>query len=58
MKALNTETADLFGASVAMTGDTLAVGAYKEDSSATGINGNQADNSAANSGAVYAYRAQ
>jgi hypothetical protein len=28
---------------------------YGEDSAATGINGNQADNSASDSGAVYLY---
>jgi hypothetical protein len=45
------------GTSVALAADgsTLAVGARGEDSSATGINGNQADNSASNSGAVYLY---
>ena len=40
-----------------LSGDsnTLAVGAQREDSSAIGINGNQADNSATDSGAVYVY---
>ena len=38
--------------------DTLVVGTPVEDSAATGINGNQADNSAVNSGAVYVYVAQ
>lgn len=48
---------DEFGASVSMSveGDTLAVGAPKECSAATGFNGNQADNSASMSGAVYLY---
>jgi hypothetical protein len=36
-------------------GDTLAVGAWAEDSIANGINGDQADNSAENAGAVYVY---
>jgi len=36
-------------------GDTLAVGDSAEDSSATGINGDQADNSANHAGAVYVY---
>jgi len=31
------------------------VGAYNEDSNATGINGNQSDNSALNAGAVYVF---
>jgi len=48
---------DLFGSSVALCADgkTLAVGAHYEDSSVTGINGDQTDNSADNSGAVYVY---
>jgi hypothetical protein len=47
----------LFGWSVALSADgsTLAVGARNEDSNATGLNGNQADNSAGDSGAVYLY---
>ncbi len=55
IKASNTDLDDSFGDSVALEGDTLAVGANEEDSNATGINGNQADNSAANSGAVYVF---
>jgi hypothetical protein len=48
---------DQFGFSVALSGDgnTLAVGATTEDSVATGINGNQADDSAQSAGAVYVY---
>jgi hypothetical protein len=55
LKASNSQIADRFGWSVALSGDTLAVGAYWEDSSATGVGGNQADNSASNSGAVYVF---
>jgi hypothetical protein len=57
VKASNTETDDWFGDSVALSGDgnTLAVGASHEDSNATGIGGNQADNSAELSGAVYVF---
>ncbi|MFO0774985.1 MAG: cadherin-like beta sandwich domain-containing protein [Nitrospiraceae bacterium] len=55
IKASNTGAFDEFGASVALSGDTLAVGAIGEDSSATGINGNEADNSASSSGAVYVF---
>ena len=51
-KASNTEVGDEFGASVALSGDTLAVGAPGEDSSATGVGGTQSDNSTTNSGAV------
>jgi cysteine-rich repeat protein len=58
VKASNTETNDGFGFSVALTGDgsILAVGALSEASSATGVGGNQADNSAFQAGAVYAYQ--
>ncbi len=52
VKGSNTEAYDRFGSSMALSddGDTLAVGAYEEDSSAVG---NQADNSASDAGAVY-----
>jgi hypothetical protein len=56
IKASNTEAGDVFGFfNIALEGDTLAVGAHGESSSATGVNGNQADNSAPNSGATYAF---
>jgi hypothetical protein len=55
LKASNTETNDLFGASVAISGDTVVIGANSEDSAATGVNGNQADNSADSAGAVYVF---
>ncbi len=55
LKASNTGTGDYFGASVAIDGDTLVVGAFGEDSSATGIDGNQTDNGAEDSGAVYVF---
>ena len=57
VKASNTDTYDYFGASVALSGDgnTLAVGAYYEDSSATGIDGNQAIDWMTNAGAVYVF---
>lgn len=54
LKATNSDANDLFGASVAIDGDRLVVGAPFEDSAATGVNGNQADNSLG-SGAAYAY---
>ena len=56
LKASNTGASDYFGSSVALSQDTLAVGAYGEDSVATGVDGNQLDNSASNSGAVYVFR--
>jgi hypothetical protein len=55
LKASNTEYGDNFGAAVAASGDTIVAGADGEGSAATGINGNQADNSAAGAGAVYAF---
>jgi hypothetical protein len=55
IKASNTEANDEFGYSVALSGDTLVVGADLEDSGATGVNGNQADNSAEYSGAAYVF---
>jgi len=55
IKGSNTQAYDEFGGSVALSRDgrTLAVGARGEDSGATGVNGNQADNSVDESGAVY-----
>jgi hypothetical protein len=48
---------DQFGYSIGLSddGNTLAVGAIGEDSNATGINGDQADNSAGQSGAAYVF---
>jgi hypothetical protein len=56
IKASNTEAGDHFGASVALSGNTLVVGAPDEDSGATGVNGNQADNNVQNAGAVYVFQ--
>ena len=58
LKASNTGAYDYFGTSIALSGDTLAVGAYGEAGEATGVNpaGGQADNSAADAGAVYVFR--
>ncbi len=55
IKASNTAIMDNFGSALALSGDTLAAGAPSEDSNATGINGSQLDNSAAESGAVYVF---
>jgi len=57
LKASNTDAYDSFGFSLAISanGNTLAVTATREDSSARGVNGNQADNSAEDSGAVYVF---
>jgi len=57
VKASNTEANDFFGMSVVLSADgsTLAAGAISEDSAATGVNGDQSNNEAATSGAVYVY---
>ena len=55
LKASNAETGDFFGSSLALSGDTLVVGTGQEGSNATGVGGNQADNSAAGSGAAYVF---
>jgi hypothetical protein len=55
LKASNTGVEDLLGLSAAVSGSTVVVGAYSEDSSATGVNGGQSDNTAADSGAAYVF---
>jgi hypothetical protein len=57
VKASNTEAGDYFGGRVAVSadGNTFAVGSFLEDSAAAGIDGNQGDNGASNSGAVYVF---
>ena len=56
-KASNTDASDSFGYSVSLSsdGNTLAVGAWAEDSTAMGIGGNQGNNSGLNSGAAYMF---
>ena len=57
LKASNPGINDQFGSLVALSadGNTLAVSAYFEDSRAIGVNGDQADNSMDQSGAVYVF---
>lgn len=55
LKSSNTEAGDRFGQSVAISWDTIVVGAPNEDSGATGVNGDQSDNSAVESGAAYVF---
>jgi hypothetical protein len=55
VKASNTRAQAGFGGSIAIAGDLLAVGSPGESSSATTVNGNEADTSAPNAGAVYLY---
>jgi hypothetical protein len=52
LKASNADANDHFGVSVAISGDTLVVGARFEDSSASG---GEDDNSVTNAGAVYVF---
>ena len=52
LRASNADIDDQFGFSVALSGDTLAVGSVYEDSSASG---GQDDNSALDAGAVYVF---
>jgi len=56
LKASNTDAGDSFGADIAIDGDLLAISAVGESSNATGINGDQANNDAMSSGAVYLFR--
>jgi hypothetical protein len=57
VKASNAGQGDYFGSSVALSadGNTMAVAAYFESGGATGVNGNQDDNSLPQSGAVYVF---
>ena len=57
VKASSTDIVDFFGRSVALSadGDTLAAGAYLEDSSAIGVNGDDLDNNAIDAGAAYVF---
>lgn len=57
IKASNAATKDFFGTRVALSADgqKLAVGAWGENSSALGVNGDQSDDTAADSGAVYVF---
>jgi ketosteroid isomerase-like protein len=57
LKASNTGAGDEFGRAVAISGGTAAVGAPREDSGATGVDGDEASNSLAQAGAVYVFAA-
>lgn len=58
IKASNTDAGDGFGYALSLSddGNTLAVGAFSEDSAAIGIDGGETDNSASGAGAVYVFR--
>lgn len=57
IKASNTDPTDYFGNAIALSADgaTLAVGAWGESSAARGIDGDQTNNAAMWSGAVYVF---
>jgi hypothetical protein len=55
VKASNTDAGDEFGGAIALSAETLAIGASGENSGAVGVGGDQSDNSAADSGAVYLF---
>ena len=52
LEAPNADLHDGFGRSVALSGNTIVVGAYLEDGGATDVDGDGADNSAAGAGAA------
>ncbi|MBL9132998.1 MAG: hypothetical protein JNG86_17445 [Verrucomicrobiaceae bacterium] len=54
LKAHQVTAGDNFGYAVAVSGDTVVVGAYNEDSSTTGVNSTP-DESASGSGAAYVF---
>jgi hypothetical protein len=56
LKASSTGLGGQFGYSVALSGDTLAVGVYREDSQARGIDGDSGDDSLSDAGAAYAFQ--
>jgi len=57
IKASNADANDAFyNVELSPDGSTLVVGAFGEDSAATGIDGNQADNAVNGSGAGYVFR--
>jgi hypothetical protein len=59
LKASNAGAGDNFGVAVAISGDTIVVGAYLEDSNQSGVtNGStaSADNSTADAGAAYVFK--
>jgi len=55
IKASNTEAGDRLGWSIALSGDTLVVGAIGEGSNATGMDGDETNNSMGFAGAAYRY---
>lgn len=56
LTGLYSDIGDRFGASVALVGSVIAVGAPDEASAAAGVDGDASDDSAPRSGAAYAFR--
>lgn len=56
VKSSNPDPGDGFGGALALSPDTVVVGADREDSEARGVGGGQSGNSAPDSGAVYLFR--
>ena len=54
-KASNPGEHDEFGSAVAISGDTIVVAAENEDSNATGVNGDQTNDTVTGSGAAYVF---
>lgn len=55
LKASYPESGDQFGSGVSISGNTLIVGARQERSGATGVNGDESDNSVDSAGAAYIF---
>ncbi len=55
VKASNTDANDAFGSSVAMSGDTVVVGAPEEDSTAADVDGDDTNDGGNNVGAAYVF---
>ncbi len=55
IKASNTGAVDFFGSSIAVSGNTLVIGAGGEGSASAGVDADQSDNSAESAGAVYVF---
>jgi len=58
LKASNTGAGDGFGHSVGISNDTIVVGAWREDSDATGVDGDGSNDDAFQAGAAYVFARQ
>jgi len=56
LKSSNSDPDDQFGTGIAFNGEILAISAMGESSNATGVDGDETNNDAMNSGAVYIFR--